>query len=338
MLKPRRMAETRWGRDDQTTAIPFDMFDHAFVDQEAHRARLLENIYHLAQSRAWDGKAVLAELIAKHGKPSMPDAHRDALAKVFALVMWGELGAWKISAQLADRLVPLEPKMAAASQVTDEARHFYVMHDYLAALGAPAQKIDFWSHRVIRLTLGTSNLAQKILGMQLTIESIALTIFQKVREREVEPVLSELLLYFERDEARHVGLGAQVLPELIREMGFVGRLRLAFFHLQLLLCSLLSLKSMEKDLLLIGIEPRGVLAVAMMKQTEAMKAMRTHFPNWPEQAPLGQLFTAMSDFMFPPEGPDAAIPRRVRFRRGREIGRAAIRSLAEIRARSKVKS
>lgn len=325
---------TRWATPE-TTAIPFDMFDRAVVDQEAHRARLLENIYHLAQSRAWDGRAVLAELIAKHGKPTMPVAHRDALAKVFALVMWGELGAWKISAQLADRLVPLEPKMAAASQVNDEARHFYVMHDYLEALGAPAKPIDFWSHRVLRLTLGTSNLAQKILGMQLTIESIALTIFQKVRERQVEPVLSELLLYFERDEARHVGLGAQVLPELIREMGLLGRLRLAFFHLQLLLCSLLSLKSMEKDLLLIGIEPRAILAIAMAKQTEAMKAMRNHFPNWPEQAPLGQLFTAMSDFMFAPEGPDAKLPRRLRLHRGANIIRAGIRSVLEIRARTK---
>ena len=47
------------------------------------------------------------------------------------MLMWGELAAWRISAQLADRLEPLEMKMAATSQAHDEARHFYVMHDYL---------------------------------------------------------------------------------------------------------------------------------------------------------------------------------------------------------------
>ena len=119
--------------------------------------------------------------------------------------MWGELAAWKISAQLADVLVPLEAKLAASSQVHDEARHFYVMHDYLEALGEKPPVLDYWSKRVLTMTLDTKSLAKKLLGMQLTIETIALTIFQRVRELEVEPVLTELLPYYERDEARHVG-------------------------------------------------------------------------------------------------------------------------------------
>lgn len=41
--------------------------------------------------------------------------------------MWDELAAWKIRAQLSDPLVELEPKLAVASEVHDEARHFYVM-------------------------------------------------------------------------------------------------------------------------------------------------------------------------------------------------------------------
>jgi hypothetical protein len=63
--------------------------------------------------------------------------------------MWGELAAWKISAQLADELEPLEAKLAATSQVHDEARHFYVMHDYLDALGEKAEPMEFWSQRVL---------------------------------------------------------------------------------------------------------------------------------------------------------------------------------------------
>ena len=53
--------------------------------------------------------------------------------------------------------------------------------------------------------------------MQLMVETLALTIFQLVRETKVEPVLCELLPYYERDEARHVGLGIQHLPSMMRE-------------------------------------------------------------------------------------------------------------------------
>ena len=161
--------------------LPFDMFDVRRGDVEARRAKRMESIYHVGQDKIWDGRDVLAALIEKHGKPKMPPAERRALARVFSIIMWGELAAWKISAQLADRIVPLEGKLAATSQVHDEARHFYVMHDYLDALGEKPHALDFWSRYVVELTLGTDDLVKKLLGMQLTIETIALTIFQKVR-------------------------------------------------------------------------------------------------------------------------------------------------------------
>jgi hypothetical protein len=101
------------------------------------------------------------------------------------MIMWGELAAWKISAQLADRLVPLEAKLAAASQVHDEARHFYVMHDYLEALGEKPRKLEFWAQRVLARTLGTDSLLKKLVGMQLTVETVAAVAFQRVRELEV---------------------------------------------------------------------------------------------------------------------------------------------------------
>src|SRR5258708_29994687 len=114
--------------------LPFDMFDASYSDAEARRARRMESIYHAGQAKIWAGRDVLAQLVAKHGKPALPPDRRRALARVFAIILWGELAAWKISAQLADRLVPLEAKLAAASQVHDEARHLYVMPHYLQAL------------------------------------------------------------------------------------------------------------------------------------------------------------------------------------------------------------
>ena len=94
--------------------------------------------------------------------------------------------------------------------------------------------MEFWSQRVLAMTLGTDNLAKKLLGMQLTVETIALVIFQRVRELEVEPVLTELMPYYERDEARHVGLGVQLVPQMMNELSIPAAIDVALFQLDLL--------------------------------------------------------------------------------------------------------
>ncbi len=284
------------------------MFDGAYTDAEARRARRLESIYHVGQDRIWDGRAVLSSLVEKHGRPRLGDRETRALGRIFSIIMWGELAAWKISAQLADVLVDLEPKMAAASQVHDEARHFYVMHDYLEALGYRPPPLDFWSRRVVEMTLGTDDVGKKLMGMQLTIETIALTIFQRVREMNVEPVLSELLPYYERDEARHVGLGTQLVPAIVKDMGVRQAIDFVLFELDLLFSTLMGLKAMEPDLLSIGVDPRSILAIGFRKQTELNREMRHEFPWFPEDPPVDRAFHGMCEALFPTEGSGVRVP------------------------------
>jgi len=300
----------RGRRDD---AIPYEMFDRVLAGKEARRAKRMESIYHLGQAKIWDGRAVLGDLIAKHGKPSMGEAERKALGRIFSIIMWGELAAWRVSAQLSDKLVELEPKMAATSQTHDEARHFYVMHDYLEALEQPAPPMDYWSRRVLEMTLRTKDLTKKLLGMQLTVEVIALTLFQHVRELRVEPVLADLLVFYERDEARHVGLGTQLVPELIAKMSLPARIDLAVFQLDLLASTIFSLKAMEKDLEIIGVDVREILAIGFRKQMEIHKAMREDFPSWPEDPPVNRLFHGLCDLLFATSGSkNAQLPIRTR--------------------------
>src|SRR5262245_7556974 len=99
------------GRRDN--GLPYDMFDHVYTATEARRARKMESIYHVGQNRIWNGREVLEELVKRHGKPRVSEKERRALARVFSIIMWGELAAWKISAQLADAVEPLEAKLAA---------------------------------------------------------------------------------------------------------------------------------------------------------------------------------------------------------------------------------
>lgn len=257
--------------------LPFSMFDLRRDVSAARRADKLSNIYHRGQDLIWSGRQVLSELMAKHGGLHVERPQRDALGSVLSVLMWGELAAWKIAAQLADVLVPLEVKLAATSQAHDEARHFYVMHDYMTALGFSAQPLD----RSSRVLLDTALLAKdpclKIHGMQLLIESMALTLFQALRERRIDPVLSDLLLYFEKDEARHVGLGLQYLPDEMRTLSRVRAARLLAFQVELLLAAVAELKALEPHLRVLGIDAREVFLLGTAKIAIAIEML------WAEQ-------------------------------------------------------
>jgi hypothetical protein len=166
----------------------------------------------------WDGPAVFRDAVAKHGPIELERDKRIALAHLITPLMWGELGAWIVSAELAERLEDPDAKMAASSQVFDEARHFYVLRDYLALLHVPAPKLDPYFALAVRSLLTSKNLIVKLFCMQLLAEGSAQTIFRFLADANVEPVLSEILPFIERDEARHVGLGILHLPALLEDL------------------------------------------------------------------------------------------------------------------------
>jgi hypothetical protein len=284
------------------TQIRYDMFDIVRNAAEAKRLAKCERIYHRAQEMAWDGNEILPMLIAKHGGIHVAPEKKESLKRVFALIMWGELAAWKISAQLADDIVPLEAKMAATSQAFDEARHFYVMHDYLSELGYIPERLPRAPQALLDLVLDTKNPAYKLLGMQLMIETIALTIFQTVRELEVEPVLGELMRYYERDEARHVGLGMQFLPSLMEGMSKRQLGALLTFQARIMVWALWELKMLEKDFRTLGLDPRVVVDRGRRKQLaavgEAFAALGWRFEDNRNYA--GASLMALSELMFPP--------------------------------------
>jgi hypothetical protein len=269
--------------------------------EEAKRYAKVERIYHKGQELAWDGKEILAMLVEKHGGVHVQAQHREPLKRLFAIILWGELAAWKISAQLADRLEPLEAKMAATSQAHDEARHFYTMYDYLRHLDYLPERLDAAPEALLRHVLETEDLAAKLLGMQLMIETIALSVFQEVREKRLEPVLADLMPYYERDEARHVGLGMQYLPHLMKKMSPADLWGLFLFQAKLLGYALWETKVLEHDFEMLGIDPRQIVERTRAKQALAMRtalsALGVDVDN--ERNPIFQLISAAVEFIFP---------------------------------------
>jgi hypothetical protein len=296
------------------------MFDLSTSAADARRLDRMEGIYHRGQTLIWNGKELLDSLVKKHGGVHVPKEKHAAMKSVLGSILWGELAAWKISAQLADRLEPLGAKMAATSQAHDEARHFYVMHDYLQlAVGEVPRRIHPASERLLGDVLATDDLACKILGMQLQVETTALTIFQHAREVRVCPVLSDLLLYVEKDEARHVGLGMQHLPMLIRAMGPIARARFTAFALKVTAHMIVAHHAMQHDLRALGLDPRRILLLGKSKQSIVFEELWATAPGSKnaigDVASLG--IQALANALFPEPGEESLADR----------GRAFVRAL-----------
>ena len=178
----------------------------------------LRRIYANAGRDLWDGPTIFRQAMARHGGIQLDPERRSALAHPISMLMWGELAAWIVAAELAERLDDPDARLAASSQVFDEARHFYTLRDYLAALHVPVPKLDTYFAIAARRLLATRDLTVKLFAMQILAEGTAMVIFRFLADARIEPVLTDLLPYIERDEARHVGLGVLHLPERLAKL------------------------------------------------------------------------------------------------------------------------
>jgi hypothetical protein len=307
------MILSRFRRANQSPLIPYDMFDIDGGPADLRRREVMEGIYHKGQSKAWNGKEVLAELLEKHGGINLTPEQLHPMRNIFSVIFWGEMAAWKVSAELALELEPLEARMAATSQAHDEARHFYVLHDYLELIGYTPGELPKTATRVLAEVVGAKTLARKLMGMQLMVEPIALTLFQIVRERQLEPVLADLLKLFEMDEARHIALGVQYLPMLIEQMSQAERLAMWAWQIRMLRLQLDGLKEIEPDLRALGVSPREMLRLGLAKQLHAGEQM---LANLPDAAKVAPVFERIVEFWmeldFPEEGHHVAFPTRLR--------------------------
>jgi rubrerythrin len=236
------------------------------------KSAILENIYHRGQEKIWDGRAVLAELLEKHGGiGDLQPRQARALQNIFAVILAGENAAWKISLQLAYKLDNIEARMAATSQAHDEARHFYVLRDYLKLTEYSPRPVPEPVKAALDMVMNTESLPKKLLGMQLMVEPVALTIFQEVRRVSPEPVLADLLEYFERDEARHVALGVHHLPAVVKDMRPLEIASLILWQLRIFMLELQGLRELRADFEALGLNIESVFELAESKQLSALQ-------------------------------------------------------------------
>jgi hypothetical protein len=208
---------SRFGRFRSWPARAALLLDEPLALAEERTGRL-RRLYANATRDAWDGEVAFREAVQKHAGIQLERDERIALVKILNVLLWGELAAWSISAELSEGLEDADARLAASSQVFDEARHFYVLRDYVALLHVPVPAPDPYFAAGARQLLASSDLTLKLMAMQLLAEGAATAIFRTLMKHEVEPVLCELLPRIEKDESRHVGLGVTHLPVRFRAM------------------------------------------------------------------------------------------------------------------------
>ena len=84
----------------------------AMAEEKTNRLRA---IYAKATRDVWDGPGEFRAAMERHGGIQLSREKREALAYPISMLMWGELAAWIVSAELAERLEDPDARLAASS-------------------------------------------------------------------------------------------------------------------------------------------------------------------------------------------------------------------------------
>lgn len=174
---------------------------------------------------------------------------RQALANVLAAIGHGEAYAWLVSAEVLRDVRSTGAKAAVTMQVLEEAKHFVVMRELIQALGVEIPRQSAWEYLLLERILKANKL-EKFFGMNVLVETIALSIFGMFAHF---PGM-EILRQFHLDEARHTALPRNYFQEAPmsrwQRRNPLSRMR----RLQMALPTIPLLFLLEEDLAELGID------------------------------------------------------------------------------------
>jgi len=149
-------------------------------------------------------------------------------AFTFTQLFMGEQAALALCAQLLNMVPEMEARFCLAGQVIDEARHVEVFGRYLDRLGAEAP-INAALEDLVHRLLESDHCGEKIVGMQIFLEGVAVGIFQRFQHDSPDPLMRDILALVLRDESRHAGFGVIHLADRFRAASAPERRRIEDF-------------------------------------------------------------------------------------------------------------
>ena len=154
-------------------------------------------------------------------------------AMTFTQLFVGEQAALALCSQLLNITPEMETKFCLAGQIIDEARHVEVFGRYLDKLGIEEAFVNPPLEELINRLLDSDHYGEKIVGMQIFLEGIAVGLFQRFQEDSPCPLMRDLIRLVLRDESRHSGFGVIYLADRFQSASPAERQRVERFVAEL---------------------------------------------------------------------------------------------------------
>ena len=143
--------------------------------------------------------------------PSSPRYHTQSFQ--LSQFLHGEQGALICAAKIVQDVPAIESKFYAATQVMDEARHVEAYRRLLTDKFRFVYPITGPLKELLERAIADRRWDFTYLGMQVLIEGLALSAFQRFRDYARNPLCSAVNAYVMQDEARHVAVGRLALRD-----------------------------------------------------------------------------------------------------------------------------
>jgi len=154
-------------------------------------------------------------------------ATRRALGRMLNVLQVGESVAQDVCAKLALRLRQEDYRNHAVAQAMDEARHHLAYRRFIEKMNEEPEDIDAGTEMMFDTLLAADGALELVATEQFFLESLAMDIFDGIRDHATHPLLRELLTLVTRDESRHMGFGVLYVAEYMRTQDRDARIAFA---------------------------------------------------------------------------------------------------------------
>jgi len=205
-------------------------------------------------------------------------ATRRAVGRMLNILQVGESVAQNVCARLVLELREEDYRNHAAAQAMDEARHHLAYRRFLDAMNEDVEDIDAGTEMMFDALLSTKDPLDLIASEQFFLESLAMSIFESLREDATHPLLRRIIELITRDESRHMGFGVLYVAEWMRQQPLDGRIAFARQWLPQILGSLLDrpgpilLGRVIRRLKEAGLENAEELRPQLLREQQAINA------------------------------------------------------------------
>lgn len=245
----------------------------------------IDRLYEKSKDAQWNATSELSRLSdqpVKNDDYGWDQEVVEALARVLSQFYYGERGAQLISSQLVGMVDDQEAANFLSTQVIDEARHVEIMEKMILHLDTLGPINPFLNALLTDMSR-TPNFHEKIIGMNLLVEGLALSTFKVTvdamkadenmtplaRERFQEP-----LEYIIRDEARHVGFGATYIPGHMEKVSSSRRLQIKARQLVWMALEYCSVKWQQPDTEKLKVDHISVVTRVLADHQERVEGSR----------------------------------------------------------------